>query len=135
MDPLDLARQLVAHPRFRWAEGMAATTSDGTRWRLWRGDHDMLRGQGEPSGYIAGWELSAPVFGAALDLLDPATAGVLQVDLLRADPTAALRCDARETDAPFAVTVTDPTGTRRGFGGNVLGVVVAQGLLAVWGAP
>jgi hypothetical protein len=137
MDPLTLARQLVAHPRFTCENGVAVRVLRDGRWI--RGvvfDASAVDGVWIALATGGVWiNLATNRDGIRLDSLsDPATIGVLQVNLLRADPTAVLRYDARETDAPFAVTVTDAAGTRRGFGGNDLGVIVAQGLLAVWGS-
>ena len=124
MTPAEVARALVAHRRFEWREGMAARTSDGARWRLWRGDHGMLRGQGEPSGYVGGWESWAEVDGGIPDLSDPATAGVLVGMLFDVWPTVEIRKFRAHVEVYTSniETVTAPT----------LGEAAGCALLAIW---
>ena len=57
---------------------MAAVDNHDTRWRLWVGG-GTLCGQGEPSGYVGGWEATAQIMGAVPDLDDNGTRGCLLV--------------------------------------------------------
>lgn len=60
-----------------WMPGMLAVESDGRRWRVRVGEHDMLRGEGEPRGYCGGFESTAKHMGWCPNLTDPATLGCL----------------------------------------------------------
>lgn len=128
-----IAQRLAAHPRFRWAPGMAAlvpsVTGDPVRYRLYRGSGDLLCGQGEPSGFVAGWEVWAPICGGVPDLSDPATAGCL-LAMLRACPSIG-RLTVRIE--PGAVVVQIKRGRRLdNYSGPTLGEAVAVALLHVW---
>lgn len=63
------------------------------------------------------------------DLADAPTAGLLLAELLADDPTA--RLDLTATDV--RLLVTDHTGARRALSGQLLGDVLARGLLVRWG--
>lgn len=111
-----VARELVAHPRFAWSEGMRNVL--GCR-RVDEPSGDWLDDMGE-------WLYGDPRDGTGLvsppDLADAATAGVL-VSML--DPSGMRGTTfCRERDGTWWVdTYTAPT----------LGEAVARALLASWG--
>jgi hypothetical protein len=113
----DLARQLAAHPRFRWAPGMLDTrgnrvvgvTADGGPWWLLAAE------------YTSGGERVASV----PDLTDPATAGVL---LSWLPPGVFVRqSDPLGDPDVWSVGTTTSTGW-----GRSLGEAAAKAVLAVW---
>jgi hypothetical protein len=75
----DALRRLYEQGRIAspWLAGMLAVESGGWRWRARLGEHDMLRGEGEPRGYCGGFESTANHMGWCPDPTDPATQGCL----------------------------------------------------------
>jgi hypothetical protein len=104
----DLALTLARHPRF-----CVGVTDPLGRGLLWVPSED----------------------GALVpDLTDAATAGVLLAMLMEADPTASVTIDLRD-DPQVMVCASPPDGRCARIGGDrsLLGVYLAQALLAVWG--
>lgn len=93
-------------PGWRWMAGMRALTdhrgAHGAPYRLWTGNHGMLRGEGEgdASGYVGGWESMAELLGAVPDPTDPATGGCL---LALLGPDVAVTISARETGPLYRI--------------------------------
>lgn len=101
-------------PGWRWLPGMAGLTTmhdKVTRWRLYLGSGDLLCAQGEPAGYIAGWETTAPIMGAVPDWTDPATGGCALVLLGRG---VDLRCGRIGGDVAWWLYFLDGEHWRHG---------------------
>ena len=117
-----LARELAAHPRWRWMPGMKAVFSDGSYCRV----HDAVRS--------AGWdgERFHRLDGLVPALDDPATVGCLLAQL-----------PAGWTAGSHAQVGGDTVYRVLWFGGRgapertdwcpTLGEAVARALLACWG--
>ena len=110
-DQIDLARRLVACPRWRWLPGMCFVDDTGSIWRvqtLWHAAHvhsDRLP-----------------------DLTDPATAGCLLAALVAADPGAGWGVSCGP-DVGWRATSCD-----HDLSGATCGEAVARALLVVWEA-
>lgn len=107
-DLIQLARQLAAHPKWEWREGMRATN----------GQRAIFRSPG--------------VGGVLPDLRDAATAGCL-LAMLPADVNVAQHNGARWWVGVYASPSAPDRSTATGSG-SCLGEAAARALLACWGS-
>jgi hypothetical protein len=151
METIDLARALVAHPKWEWRPGMLWEAGDncplchgagGFRWMEADGSEN---GERCPcSGRFENYDqmTKRDMRGAVVCLDDPATAGVLLDMLETAQPIGVLSVDREMYDEDLnpgtsytvSVMVGGERRQRRRFSAKVKGEAIARALLAVWGA-
>lgn len=119
---LPLARQLVAHPRWRWREGMR------------RGDMNPLDDQLYDGPYIeedGAGEILLPDVGESLPVLNDLPTGAVLADMIRFDigKTHGVTMAWLPEDWVWEVRIE---GTDWGAKDSFLGVAAAMALLNVW---
>lgn len=141
----DLARQLAAHPRWRWMPGMLALDSS-LSLRVARACGDLIEGTLDNPGHVSPGALF--VADALPDLSDPATVGCLLAMLREAwtgdEPGGTARFGLRDGGfVTFDGQGVDCLARRNtGMSGpftekhrGPMGEALALALLAAWGEP
>ena len=125
--PPDLARLLVAAPRWRWVQGMRGI------WSYDETDNDapMYWGCDDRRGFVSCGPLgdgSPECNGGSIpDLADPATAGCLLAMLVADDPASGWGVSCGP-DVGWRATSCE-----HDIGGESMGTALAAALLACWG--
>ncbi len=133
-DQIDLARRLVACPRWRWMPGMTAIplSHERERWLLCWCEEDGSEAGGYQTTGGKWWGIATSDLPMVLregwvpDLTDPATAGCLLAMLVAADPGAG-----------WGVSCGPDVGWRatscaHDLSGATCGEALARALLVVW---
>lgn len=136
---LDLARRLVAHPKWRWVAGMVAD-----EMRLMGPEEVPVQLNGSNGGWICD-DNPSPPFPMIPDLTDYATAAILLRMAHEADQTDRRHSPVLVYAGGVAAVPADRNmvwgchivpGDKHGWAESKdLGTVAAQALLAAWGEP
>lgn len=123
----DLARQLAAHPRWRWMAGMREESGD----RISRIEGDRVV-YVDREGDVESCPDDGIYFGIP-DLADPATLGCLIAMLTDRLLTIGHRREEDDGGELWRIVIVADDGRMQGFRGDTFGEALARAVLDAWG--